>query len=104
MELTIEYDRIQGLDAQVLAISTDDLSGAMSIVEQLGLPFPILYDPTDEVPEDYMVFDILGDRLATPSIFIVDKEGFIRWKYIGDGKSDRPATADVLSQLVLLAP
>ena len=102
MELAFEYDRIQGLDAEVLAISTDDLSGAMSIVERLAIPFPILYDPSDAVPEAFKVFDLLGDRLATPSTFIVDKEGVIRWKYISKGISDRPDTADVLDQLVLL--
>ena len=46
-----------------------------------------------------MVYDLLGDRLATPSVFIVDREGVIRWKFVGRSKSDRPDTSELLDQL-----
>ncbi len=99
VQLTTVYDRITELDAEVLAISVDDLSGASDVVETLGLPFPVLYDPSKEVPQTYMVYDLLKDGLATPSTFIVDREGVIRWKYVGRLKGDRPNTSEILAEL-----
>ena len=96
------YEEIQGLDAEVLAISVDDLSGATKVVQELNIPFPILYDPSREVPRLYGVFGLLGDKLATPSTFVVDREGVIRWKYVAGSVSDRPPSSRVLDQLAKL--
>ena len=96
------YEEIQGLDAEVLAISVDDLSGATKVVQDLNIPFPILYDPSREVPRLYGVFGLLGDKLATPSTFVVDREGVIRWKYVAGSVSDRPPSSRVLDQLAML--
>ena len=49
--------------------------------------------------KDYGVYNLLRDRLATPSTFIIDKDGVIRWKYIGRSISDRPSTEEVIKQL-----
>ena len=65
-----------------MAISTDDLDQAQYAVEALGIPFPILSDPYADVPMSYGVFNHFGDGLATGSVFIVDKQGLIRWSYI----------------------
>lgn len=82
-----------------MAISTDDLSKANLIAERLELPFPILYNPDAATVNDYGVYNLLRDRLATPSTFVIDKSGIIRWKYIGRGINDRPTTKQVLNQL-----
>ena len=96
------YEEIQGLDAEVLAISVDDLSGASKVVQELNIPFPILYDPSREVPRQYGVYGLLGDELATPSAFVVDREGVIRWEYVAGSVSDRPPSSQVLDQLAKL--
>ena len=49
MELHEEYQAISELDAQVIAISAEDLSLAEAAVEHLGLQFPVLYDLDGEV-------------------------------------------------------
>ena len=69
------------------------------MVQKLGIPFPILYDPSTETPQAYKVFNLLGDGLATPATFIVDTEGVITWKYVGSGIGDRPSTDTILAQL-----
>ena len=86
----------------MLAISADDLSNAQKMVEKVGLPFPILYDTESKVISDYNVSGILKGRMAAPATFILDKDGVIRWKYLG-GIRDRPATSTVLEQLEALA-
>ena len=94
------YEDIQASNAEVLAVSVDNLAGAERVVSQIGIPFPILYDPTKEVPQEYGVFNLLGDNLATPSTFILDKEGVIRYKYVASGSiSDRPPVSQILEQL-----
>ena len=99
MELTNTYNMAKDLDAEVLAISTDDLSWAQYIVDDVGVPFPVLYDPTAEVVKQYGVYNLLGDRLATPSTFVIDKEGVIRWKFVGKRINARPSVWTVLDQL-----
>ena len=64
MELTEVYPDIQALNAEVVAISVDDLAGASDIVGKVGIPFPVLYDPSQQVPETYKVFNLLGDNVA----------------------------------------
>ena len=88
----------------MLAISVDNLKEASEVVQMLGIPFPILYDPSTEAPQSYMVFNLLGDGLATPSTFILDKEGVITWKYVGRRIGDRPSVSTILAQLSGLDP
>ena len=99
VELSEDYPQIDDLDAIVLAVSTDDLSKAQVVAEGLALPFPILYNPDASTVKDYGVYNLLRDRLATPSTFVIDKDGVIRWKYIGKGINDRPSTDEVIDQL-----
>lgn len=99
-----QYETLGDLDAVVVAISTDDLSGASYVVERLGLEFPIAYDPEATVVSDYGVYNLLHDRLATASTFLIDKEGNIRWKYVGEHIDDRPSAKQVIEELRALQP
>ena len=96
------YEDITDLNAEVLAVSVDDLGDAMKVVEELGIPFPVLYDPSRRVPEAYMVYNLLGDGLATPSTFVIDGDGVVRWKYVGRAKGDRASMSEILAQLAQL--
>ncbi len=92
-----DYDTIRGLDAEVLAVSTDDLSGAGNAVERLDLGFPILFDPEADVVRQYGVYNLLRDRYV-----IIDKNGKVRWKYIGQRYNDRPTNQQIIAQLEAL--
>ena len=97
-----DYDTIRGLEAEVLAVSTDDLSGAEYAIDRLDLGFPILFDPEAEVVREYGVYNLLRDGYATPSTFIIDKNGKVRWKYIGQRYNDRPTNQQIIAQLEAL--
>lgn len=86
----------------MLAISVDNLDAAGQVVEELGIPFPVLYDTSRNVPRLYMVYNLLGDKLAAPATFILDKDGVIAWKYVGQVIGDRASTDDIISQLEAL--
>ncbi len=92
-----------GLDTEALAVSTDDLAGAETVVERLGLGFPILYDPDAAVVSEYGVYNLLNDRMATPSTFVIDKSGEVRWKHIGKGRYDHATNQQIIDQLLKLS-
>jgi ubiquinone/menaquinone biosynthesis C-methylase UbiE len=51
------------------------------------------------VVKKYDVYNLLGDGVATPSVFIVSGEKSVNWKYIGESISDRPDNETLLSQI-----
>ncbi len=69
---------------------------------ELGIPFPVLYDTSRNVPRAYMVYNLLDDKLSAPATFILDKDGVIRWKYVAQAIGDRPSMDEILSQLAEL--
>lgn len=99
MELREDYGKFQALGAQILAVTTDDLSQAELTAERLNLQFPVLHDAGGRVAKEYRVFDVLNDGVNAPSTFLLDKDGAIRWQYIGKSRSDRPANSQILGQL-----
>ena len=99
-----DYDTITGLDTEIIAISTDKLTRAEYAVEALGLEFPILSNPDADVIEAYGVFDLHNNGYAAPATFVVDKQGNIRWEYIGyDSYYDRPDNEEIIAQLQQLS-
>lgn len=87
------------MNAEVLAISVDNLSDAEFAVTGLEIPFPVLYDLSAQVPTSYGVYNLQGDGESSPATFIVDQDGEILWKYVGRSKGDRPSVSTILSQL-----
>jgi alkyl hydroperoxide reductase subunit AhpC len=39
------------------------------------------------------------EGIARPALFILDRDGVVRWNYIGMSASDRPPIDEILSQL-----
>ena len=97
--MAAQYADIEAHDAIVLAVSADDLSGAREAAQSWGPPFPILYNPDKTVIDTY---GVRAGNIATPATFVIDKNGTIRWRYIGGGKTDRPSPAAVIAQLQAL--
>ena len=96
VELTDHYAAIKKEDAIILAVSADDLKGAEGAAHQWGAPFPILSDSDRAAINAYGV--LAENNIAKPSTFIIDKNGVIRWKYVGS-TGDRPEPETVLQQL-----
>ena len=94
------YTKITDAGAEVLAISTDDLRGAESIVAKAGPDFPVLFSSqNNDVPISYNVFDLHGDGLASASVFVVNTEGNIAWESIGDSPAHQVSGEEVLEAL-----
>ena len=102
MDLRKDYQTIRGLDAEILAVSNDQLTEAERAIDHLDLGFPALFDPEAVVIERFDVYDTLNDGYATPSVFVIDKKGDIRWEYVGRHYNDRPTNQQVIAQLEAL--
>ena len=86
-------------DTVLLAVSMDDVSHARQMVDLHGLSYPVLVDPSGGVARSYGAFNLLGDGLAAPAIFIIDKRGLLRWQHVSQGATDRPTPERILREL-----
>jgi peroxiredoxin len=102
--LQADYPSFHELNAEILAISVEDPSVGQHVTDLLDLHYPVLSDGDHRVSDLYGVYNLLGDSLATPSVFIIDLEGIISWEYVGQSTSDRPSNGVILEQLRSLSP
>ncbi len=100
VELQSAYPQFRDRDVQIVAISMDAVSDARGMaVLTGGAAFPVLAGPGGATTKEYGVYNLLGDDVATPSVFIVGSDGSVRWNHIGDSVSDRPTVEQILSAL-----
>ncbi len=97
-----DYLRFDELGAEILAISVESIEMGAGVSDLLQLRYPVLSDPDHRVVDQYGVYNLLGDGMATPSVFVIDREGFIRWSYVGTDTTDRPDNETILEQLSAL--
>ena len=84
-------NEFEKLDAQVLAISSQDLGSHDAFSEKYGLKFPLLADTDKSVAKSYGVLGPLG--FPRRSVFIVDGSGIIRYAHRAiAGLSYRPVS------------
>ncbi len=96
--------RLENLNAQVLGISVNDPFSNKAFKEANLLNFPILCDYNREVIESYGITmhnfaGLKGYTAAKRSIFIIDREGFIRHIWISDDPSIEPDYNEIMKTL-----
>ena len=99
MNLHNHYRDFQARDTEVIALAVHNLAAAEQIARLTGAPFPILADPDHAAAEAYGVYNLLGDGIATPSVFIIDTSGQVVWSYVGQSAADRPSVQMILENL-----
>ena len=88
----------EGLDAQILGISVDSIFSHRAWAEKYGLRFPLLSDFNKEVCQLYGVFhqEVLGLKgVAKRSVFVIDKKGVIRYKWVSEDPRKAPNLEEV---------
>ena len=55
--------------------------------------------PGTDVVREYVVYNLWEDGMATPSTFVLDRTGKIRWQHIGKTVYDRPSNEEIIDQL-----
>jgi peroxiredoxin len=97
--LQANYDAFRSARAEILALAYMGLDRAQSIAQSVQPSYPILADSNHAVSDAYGVYNLLGDDLTTPAVFIVDRTGQIVWSYISQDANDRPTSDVILSHL-----
>lgn len=91
-------------DAQLLAISVDDLTSHHDFARQLRLGFPLLADsdPKGMVSQVYGVYDP-GSGDSQRALFVIDREGSVHWSYVSP-RNVNPGAHGILAALESLKP
>lgn len=85
------FAAFEAIDARIYGVSVD-LPFAQNVwADELGLPFPLLSDPTHEVIEAYGVvregfYDVI--TVAERSVFVIDPDGVVTYKWVEDAEEE----------------
>jgi peroxiredoxin Q/BCP len=96
--LAADYEKFKSVGAEILAISVDSTEKSRNLADNLKLSFPVLSDVDHKVIDAYGIYDA-DNKISKPAVFIVDKQGIVRWSYIGKDKTDRPLNEILLTEL-----
>lgn len=90
------------LNAKIFGISVDSIFCHKAWAQNLGLKFPLLSDFNKDVSRLYGVLheDILGLKgISKRSVFILDKDRVIRYKWVSEDPSQLPDIEEIKSML-----
>ena len=93
------YTEFHYLDAEILGISMDNISETSTLAETLGVKYKLLSDPNGKVVKEYGVYNLLGDGLAAPAVFIIGPDRGIGWSHVGSNTGDRPSAGEIIAHL-----
>jgi peroxiredoxin len=99
VELQRDYGAFQNAGAEVVALAVAPLASVNAARQTVNAAYPMLADPNHQVAEAYGVYDLLGDRVAAPSVFIIDANGTVVWRHVGRNATDRPNAQEVLGRV-----
>ena len=97
-----DFDRFVAAGAQVVAIAPDTAEGVARFVGDNEYPFPLLADPGHEVFDAYDVVSTMLSLGQRPALFVIDRQGIVRFDSIGTQQWQIPTNDNVLAVLASL--
>ena len=95
-----DYDKIKQAGGELIAVSVDEQSFAWSMAQTTGAKFQILSDAEKKTITEYGIVNAAEHGgIAHPSIFVLDKEGRIRYMHVGKDAQDRPPDETIVQEL-----
>lgn len=95
-EIAEHYRDYEEKEAEVLAISTDELGRLRQLSEDLALPFPVLSDSDGKVTDQYLKHpEQVADKTFDIAIFIADRWGEVFSTKRIEIDNDLPVEAEV---------
>ncbi len=92
-QLAHAYERFRDAGIALVMVSVDSPRRVRQLAEQTNPPFPVLSDLDADAT---VAYDIFENGIALPSTFVIDRDGILRWAYIGQRPSDRPTPDEML--------
>jgi peroxiredoxin len=99
VQLQESYQAFQNIGADIAALAVAPMSSVDGARTAAKATFPMMADVDHTVAETYGVYNLLGDKLAAPSVFVIDTDGHILWGHIGRSAGDRPSVQTILDKL-----
>lgn len=82
----------------MIALSADTPETARMTVRDLAITYPVLSDASRTYIREYNVLHP-QEGIARPSMFLVDRAGVIRWRFVGMSASERAPIDTVFAEL-----
>jgi len=106
-EMCTFRDSIQSLPGNVVAISVNDPFTNKAFADMHHLPFPVLSDYMRETIRKYNIFHndfagLKGYTAAKRSVFVLDQNGIVRYKWVSEDPAKEPDYAAVKEALAKL--
>lgn len=103
-----EIAQLEDLNARIFGISVNDPFSNKAFHEENVLNFPLLSDYTRGVVKKYDVYHedfagLKGYTAAKRSIFILDSEGVVRYKWVTEDPGEMPDYEEIKQELAKLA-
>lgn len=100
-------DWLTSLDAQVVGISVDPPFANKAFAQEYRIPFPLLSDFTRHVSSIYTglyvdLGGVPGYTASKRSVFVLDREGVVRYAWISELPAAEPNYDDIKSVLTSL--
>jgi peroxiredoxin Q/BCP len=99
VDLNSRYADFQARNTEIIALAVQKISDAEAMAQATGANFPILANENHSVADNYGVYNLLGDGVAAPAVFVIDRSGQIVWSHVGQDINDRPSAQTILDHL-----
>jgi peroxiredoxin len=97
--LSERYSDFKKAGAQIIAINAEDSNQQHDFRKSKNIEYMFLSDSGAATAKKFGVYNEPDPAHITPSIFIIDGKGVIRWMYVGKNANDRPQPDTVLEAL-----
>jgi peroxiredoxin len=100
--LSANMEEFTDRGARVAAVIAQKMERVQEYLTKETFPYPLLVDEDRQVVKDYGVHVKVSweaYNIARPATFILDREGVIRYEYVGSTQFDFPEDRDVLDVL-----
>ena len=91
-----DIQRFRDVGATVVAIAPDDADGVARFVRDKAYPYPLLPDADHTVFDAYDVVSKLTSLGQRPALFVIDRDGVVRFDSIGVQQWEIPSNDNVL--------
>ena len=98
------FDSLNSMNAQVLGVSVDGIFAQKAFSDANNLNFPLLSDFNRETVEAYGVAlpnfaGMEGYTASERAVFVIDKDGVIRFRWVGENPGVEPDYDEVQRQV-----
>ncbi len=94
--MTKQYQEFREAGAEIVALVRDTQQAAQAFFRKSPIPFPCLVDTQGRVYHQFEVKSKLLSLGQRPALFVIDREGIVRFAYLGSQQWEIPGNKEVL--------